>query len=239
MTRFRPWQTALSGLFFPPHCAVCERALSAGALICAGCAAGVRRVELPRCGVCSHPFDGVAGEMECSNCRGHEFYFDTAVSVMRCVGSVRDLLHRFKYGRERYLRRILGEWLAEALDDPRLADVKPDVLVPVPLHPARLRERQFNQAFELSEWVTRLRGVPTRQVLGRKRYTTTQTRFDRERRMQNLRDAFVLRQNADVTNNHILLVDDILTTGSTLDECGRVLLEAGAASVNAITVARG
>ncbi len=165
--------------------------------------------------------------------------FDAGIAVMRCTGEVRELLHRFKYNNERYLRRLLGAWLAEALDDDRLADVEPDVLVPVPLHPAREREREFNQAEELARWVTRLRGVPTANLLRRRRYTVTQTQFDRTRRMRNLRDAFEVRHNGSVADKHILLVDDILTTGSTLDECARVLVEAGAASVNAITVARG
>jgi ComF family protein len=165
--------------------------------------------------------------------------FDAGVAVMRCTGEVRELMHRFKYGKQRYLRRLLGGWLAEALDDDRLADIEPDVLVPVPLHPAREREREFNQAEELARWVTRLRGVPTARLLRRRRYTVTQTRFDREQRMRNLREAFEVRQNARVAGQHILLVDDILTTGSTLDECARVLVGAGAASVNAIAVARG
>lgn len=234
-----PWLEALTGLFYPAHCSVCDRAVGARELICERCSTGVRRVESPRCGTCSHPFDGMVDELECPNCRGHAFHFDSGVAVMRCVGPVRDLMHRFKYGRERALRRLLGSWLAEALDDPRLAGVEPDMLVPVPLHPTRERERQFNQAQELAEWVTRLRGVPTVGALRRRRYTVTQTRFDRKRRMQNLRDAFEVSQNARVTDRHILLVDDILTTGSTLDECARVLVEAGAASVNAIAVARG
>ncbi len=208
-------------------------------LLCGPCESQVRRVAVPRCGICSHPFDGMMDVVECPNCRGHAMNFDAAIAVMRCSGEVRELLHRFKYGKERYLRRLLGAWLAEALDDDRLADVEVDLLVPVPLHPAREREREFNQAEELARWVTRLRGVPTAKVLRRRRYTVTQTQFDRKRRMRNLRDAFEVRQNARVVDKHILLVDDILTTGSTLDECARVLVEAGAASVNAIAVARG
>ncbi len=235
----RPWADALAELAFPSHCFVCEKAVEPGVLLCADCEREVRRVNEPRCGVCSHPFDGMMDEVECPNCRGHEMSFDAAIAVVKCTGSVRDLVHRFKYGKERYLRRLLGRWLAEALDDDRLADVEPDVLVPVPLHPTREREREFNQAEELARWVTRLRGVPTGRLLRRRRYTVTQTQFDRKQRMRNLRDAFEVRHNDRVIGKHILLVDDILTTGSTLDECARVLVEAGAASVNAITVARG
>jgi ComF family protein len=113
------------------------------------------------------------------------------------------------------------------------------VLIPVPLHPARLRERRFNQSEALAEWAARRRGLRVEQPLCRRLHTITQTHFDRRQRMRNLRDAFALRHNADVKDKSFLLVDDVLTTGSTLDECARVLLEGGARSVRAITVARG
>ena len=114
-----------------------------------------------------------------------------------------------------------------------------DALVPVPLHPRRLRERQFNQAAILAEHLSRSSKIPVRDLLQRTRYTGTQTLLDRKARRQNLRDAFSLRQNVDVTDLDLLLVDDVLTTGSTLDACAAILLENGARSVRALTVARG
>lgn len=158
---------------------------------------------------------------------------------MRSAGIVRELIHRFKYGREFHLRRILGGWLCEALADRRIAAMEAFVLAPVPLHPARRRERQFNQSEALVEWVSQRRNVPCASPLKRTRHTVTQTQFDRKSRMRNLRGAFALRHNARVKDQSFLLVDDVLTTGSTLDECARVLLEGGARSVRAITVARG
>ncbi len=158
---------------------------------------------------------------------------------MRSTGVVRDLIHRFKYSRDETLRRPLGNWLAEAFDDRRLADAEPDWIVPVPLHPVRQREREYNQAALLAEWVARRSGIPYRNVLRRMRYTTTQTQFDRRHRMRNLRGAFALRHNVSVIDKHILLVDDVLTTGATLDACSSILLEAGASRVHAITLARG
>src|SRR5690606_34711792 len=106
-----------------------------------------------------------------------------------------------------------------------------DFLVPVPLHPAREREREFNQAKVLADLLSELSGIPALNALSRVRYTTTQTRLDRRERMENLRGAFELRQTCPVQSRHLLLVDDVLTTGSTLDECARVLRAAGAASV--------
>jgi len=113
-----------------------------------------------------------------------------------------------------------------------------DVIVPVPLHPARRRERGFNQAELLARSLSRLTGLPVMLVLERVRYTTTQTAFDRTERMENLRNAFRLRPARNVRGSRVLLVDDVLTTGSTLSECARVLKESGASSVHAATAAR-
>ena len=113
-----------------------------------------------------------------------------------------------------------------------------DLIVPVPLHPARLRERGFNQAHILATMLGHKIGVPIFPVLRRIRYTTTQTAFDRIDRIENLRGAFRLRKSIDMRGLQVLLVDDILTTGSTLSECARVLREAGALSVYAVTAAR-
>ena len=124
------------------------------------------------------------------------------------------------------------------MNDPRLRPRHFDLVVPVPLHPARLRERGFNQAELLAKILAQKTNVPLHRALERVRYTTTQTAFDRAERMENLRDAFRLRKKIAVRGLRVLLVDDILTTGSTLSECARVLRDAGAQSVYAVTAAR-
>jgi ComF family protein len=165
-------------------------------------------------------------------------YFDTAVAAYRGRGVVRDVIHEFKYNRQIHLRRLIAQWLRAALDDERLHEIHFDVIVPVPLHPARQRERGFNQASLLAESLSAETSVPSRPILQRVRYTTTQTALDRSERMQNLHNAFRLRKNADVRGLRVLLIDDVLTTGSTLSECARVLKRAGAISVHAATAAR-
>jgi len=158
---------------------------------------------------------------------------------MRSRGIVRDLVHRFKYGGELWIAGLLTDFLAQGLDDPRLRHCRFDAVVPVPLHPLRKREREFNQAEILADRLARKNNLTVLNALQRIRYTATQTHFDRRRRMENLRNAFDLRRGSVVLGQDLLLVDDVLTTGSTLDECARVLLEAGARSVRALTVARG
>jgi len=152
---------------------------------------------------------------------------------------VREMLHRLKYGREMWLAKSLSCLLAEGIQDERITSSWPDAIVPVPLHPKRLREREFNQAEILAEGLSQATGLPVCRALARRRYTITQTSLDRQARRQNLRDAFVLSKNADVTDLDLLLVDDVLTTGATVDACAAALVAGGASRVRALTVARG
>jgi len=165
-------------------------------------------------------------------------HFDAAVAVYRSRGLVRKLMHEFKYGHQRYLRHPLAAWLGETMNDPRLRDRRFDLIVPVPLHPARERERGFNQATLLAALLSRKVQIPLRFALERIRFTITQTAHDRSERMENLHNAFRLRKKMNVRELRVLLIDDVLTTGSTLSECARILKEAGAISVHAATAAR-
>lgn len=230
---------ALLDLLFPPHCTLCRAPTPRGEHLCPSCRAKAKALTGPLCSVCSTPYPGqIDGSFVCSACRERCFAFDCAVSHYRSTGPVRELIHRLKYQRAVHLRGVLAGWLAEALEDPRLQSPLPDRLVPVPLHPARQRERGFNQARLLAESLSRQTGIPLADCLRRIRFTPSQTRLDRSERIENLRDAFQMRQNSSVENLHLLLIDDVLTTGSTVDACARVLKEAGAASVRVATVAR-
>ncbi len=229
----------LLSLFYPSHCAACLADTRAGQALCPNCAANAPTVSAPFCDCCSQPFSGVLDPpFLCPRCTRSRSHFHCAVARYRSQGVVRDFIHRFKYEGHYYLRYPLARWLAEAWNDPRLHAPPADLLVPVPLHPARRREREFNQAEVLARLLSRECGVALGLCLRRTRYTSTQTRLNRHRRMENLRGAFSLRQNWDVQGRHLILVDDVFTTGSTVEECARVLSQAGAGSIRAITVAR-
>ena len=230
---------ALVTLLYPPVCTICGANIRAGEYLCDECERKAVRIVAPFCQKCTEPFQGaITSTFTCANCAHRTIHFDAAVSAYRGRGIVREIIHRFKYGHQIYLRYLVAHWLRAALDDERLRDRRFDVIVPVPLHPTRQRERGFNQASLLAELLSVEISVPSRPLLERVRYTTTQTALDRAERMENLRNAFRLRKTANVRNLRVLLIDDVLTTGSTLSECSRVLKRAGAISVHAAMAAR-
>ena len=178
----------------------------------------------------------LGGPLSCPYCRERPPRFDCAVSARRHEGLARDLIARFKYQGEHYLCRPLAGWMAAALrDDPRLRDWSIEgggaALVPVPLHARRRRERGFNQAESLCRALARETGLPVWNALRRVRYTRTQTRLTRVERQQNLHDAVepVARFHPALAGARVVLVDDVFTTGATVNECARALRRAGAA----------
>jgi len=238
LQRFDLLEAAVS-LLYPPVCTICGTSIRAAEYLCDQCEAKAVRISAPFCEKCSEPFDGsIKGPFTCANCAHRTIYFEAAVAAYRGRGIVRQIIHEFKYGRQIHLRHLVARWLHAALDDERLCGHRFHVIVPVPLHPARERERGFNQAGLLVELLSAQTTVPPKPLLERTRYTTTQTALDRSERMENLHNAFRLRKNANVRGLRVLLVDDVLTTGSTLNECARVLKRAGAISVYAATAAR-
>jgi competence protein ComFC len=230
---------AVASLFYPATCVLCAANVGRSEYLCADCQRRAPRIVAPFCAKCSEPFPGaITQTFSCANCEHRVLHFDCAVAAYRSRGLVRKLVHEFKYAKQRHLRYPVAAWLRETLRDPRLHGRHFDLIVPVPLHPARERERGFNQALLLAELLAATITVPLRPALERTRYTTTQTAYDRAERMENLRGAFRLRKNQDVRDLRVLLIDDVLTTGSTLSECARVLRAAGAVSVHAATAAR-
>ena len=231
---------AITSLLYPPACAICAANVATGQYLCAECDAKVARIVPPFCARCSEPFSGAISTIfTCANCAHRTLHFDAAVAAYRSRGIIRQVMLQFKYHRQIHLRHLVARWLFTALDDARLSGRTFDVIVPVPLHPARERERGFNQSALLAELLSDRIALPSKPALERIRYTTTQTAFDRAERMQNLHGAFRLRKKADVRDLRVLLIDDVLTTGSTLSECARILRRAGASCVYAATAARG
>jgi competence protein ComFC len=231
---------ALGRVLYPPHCTLCLVGTRVGCHLCTGCEGRVRLVVGARCRQCSRPFPGAEPLPErCADCVSRQPAYECAVAAYNATGVVREVVHQFKYNGKRYLAGTLADWMALGLGDSRLVSPAVDMLIPVPLYPGKLRQRGFNQALLLAEEVHRRSRLPMVEVLARVRDTGTQTRLQREARLGNLRGAFGVRPGRGVENRHVLLIDDVLTTGATLEACASVLKKAGAASVRALTVARG
>ena len=240
------WGKAALRLLFPARCAACVTRLPAddeGAW-CRACAEILTPLHDPKCAVCGEPYVGIIpGPFECPNCADLDFHFEFAVSAWRAEGPVREAIHRFKYSRQLQLRLPLARLAHGALSaDARLAAERDWVLVPVPLHPKRKRERGFNQSAELARGLQGMTGLPMIEALRRIRYTTTQASLSRQARLENLTGAFApaKRVRDALRGRNVLLIDDVFTTGSTADACAKVLRrETGAARVAVLTAARG
>ena len=243
--------TTLLDLLYTRRCEACDAFLESGRTgmrrwLCDACHLAMPRIVAPFCQVCGETYDGgMTDSFRCGNCADLKVHFEFAIAGYKAEGTVRELVHRFKYQRALHLRGLLGTMLATPLEDRRLSPLQPKwTLVPVPLFHARQREREYNQALELCRVLSASTALPVLDALSRVRPTTPQASLSRHQRIENLRGAFtvkraVLKRGA-LQGRPVLLVDDVLTTGSTTSECARVLRrEAGAEKVVVITVARG
>lgn len=233
-------------LVYPPECALCGVHLHDGKALCDPCRGDLPRLTEPFCQVCGEAFDGrIRGPFSCPNCSDLSFAFEFARPAMIRDERTLDLVHRLKYSREIHLARELGSLATEALLDPRFEPALRNgwALVPVPLHRSRLRRRHFNQAAEIARVLSARSGLPLIDALHRTRRTDTQTMLSRKQRMDNLRGAFALNRRGDRWISKkpagALLVDDVLTTGSTVHECAKTLRKAGLRNIAVITVMRG
>ncbi|OFV89804.1 MAG: hypothetical protein A3G76_00045 [Acidobacteria bacterium RIFCSPLOWO2_12_FULL_65_11] len=229
---------AVLAVALAPVCAACGAPLDQPTRgpVCAGCWRSILPLTPPlcdRCGDALPTWRSTSVSMErCPRCRRSPRAIDRARAVGTYDGALRAVIHALKYEGRRSLARPLA-----ALMRMRGADVLDgaDWLVPVPLHRSRRRERGFNQAVDLARHL----GRPVRQALRRVRPTRTQTGLPAAQRHHNVRGAFVIARAAgELAGRCVVLVDDVSTTGATLDACARVLKEAGAREVRALTAAR-
>lgn len=228
---------------------MCEAGLKGQRWLCDGCSDAMPRISVPFCDVCGESFPGdIEGSFECPNCTGLSFHFEFARAAMDRSDEALDLIHRLKYGRQIHLARELGRLAAEAFSDRRLALAMEEKwpMVPVPLHPSRKRERYFNQAEEIALAVREETGLVVENRLRRIRKTVTQTRLSRAQRMENLKGAFAIGKNGWLFGKKdfeptpgAILIDDVFTTGSTVDACAKVLKASGVERVAVLTVLRG
>ena len=187
------------------------------------------------------PYEGeITGPFQCGNCRDLEFHFRSARSAVLTGEFVLDVIHRYKYQQALWFEPFLADLLVRQAG-PDLAREGWDVIVPVPLHSSKRRERGFNQAERLAQRLSEATRIPINtNLLRRVQPTQTQTRLSREQRAANVRHAFRPRSKLKLEGSpRAVVVDDVLTTGATTSACAGVLREMGASEVCVWTVARG
>jgi ComF family protein len=234
------WINAAATWLLEPRCAACKVVLDAplDGPVCGRCWHQIARVRPPFCHRCGDRLPADADDL-CSRCSAHAPPFDLARSAAEFDGTVRELIHAFKYERRRGLAPALASLMRERAHDV-LAGA--DAVVPVPLHPFRSLSRGFNQADDLA----RLLGLPVWRILRRRRWRTAQATLGASARHHNLSGAFEARgswvrsgrRRARLARAIVVIVDDVITTGATIEVCATELQALGVRSVRALTVAR-
>ncbi len=232
----------LADLLFPLSCKVCGVDIRSGEIpgLCEGCWSTIQFLDGSCCPKCGKPFASEVAliyspDHQCGDCREKPPKYDRAISAALYENALVEAIHLFKYSKKANWSKPLGRLLYTRLSD----FGKLDVILPVPLHPKRLRQREFNQSLLLAREVSLASGIPLQvDNLCRARWTQPQIELSGDERRKNVRGAFEVKWPDQVQDQSVLLIDDVYTTGATVNECARVLKKAGAETVNVLTLAR-
>jgi ComF family protein len=238
---------SLMDLIYPPRCPLCQAFLQDQPASCGGrelpfckaCFKDFKEIKSPMCSLCGRPFsDGIEQDRVCENCLRKRPSFDMARAPFLYDGALMTAIHELKYAQRSHLADSLGFLLA-SFAQTWIGEIQGVLVMPVPLHPRRLRSRGFNQSLLLARAVVSKTGADLDFLaLRRIRFTKPQTELSSEERKRNVRKAFEVVQPQAVKRRTVLLVDDVATTGSTLNECAKALKKAGADSVLCLVLAR-
>ena len=231
--------TQLLDFLLPPLCLICDEPVGGVATLCPLCWKQVGFIAPPLCACCGVPFDIPAGAgMLCGACIANTPHYQSARAAILYEESSRKLLLGFKHGDRTHAAQALAVWMHRAAGD---LIAQADALLPVPLHRWRLFHRRYNQSALLAHKIAALADKSVLvDVLRRTRATPSQGHRNRKERQENVRGAFEisLRHNPAIKDKVLVLVDDVMTTGATVDECARILLKAGAKRVDIVVLAR-
>jgi ComF family protein len=232
-----PTAKPLLNLFFPPQCLICDALVPENGTLCIACWQAVPFISKPMCACCGLPFEYAVDENTlCGECLQERPGYSRARSVFAYNDTSRSLILKLKFQDEMGFSAILSKWLAQTGQELIAAS---DLIVPVPLHYFRLVRRRYNQSSLLAAHLAKLSQLPmNQQALKRVKATTPQSGLSENQRKENVKRAFEVGNPDAVKNKSVLLIDDVMTTGSTIDACTKVLLETGASAVNVLTLAR-
>jgi ComF family protein len=238
----------LSGLtegIFPKKCISCLSIIDShpedepeGSLFCPVCRITLNRIESPSCRICGLPLNSPEGEdFTCIRCRKNPPYFDSAISSYLYGAAIKDVVERFKFRNSPHLALLLSRLMLSDDHAGRIPDVS--MVIPVPLHFKKLLRRGYNQSSLLSKYVSGFLKIPVMfNVLKRVKNTQSQSELSFREREANVRNSFSVKKGVNLDGLNILLVDDVLTTGSTASSCAKELKKHGAKEVHVLTLAR-
>lgn len=227
------WLNNAQSRLFPPTCIICGGQGGEGVDLCPGC-----EKDLPwqqdACHRCALPLHGAGAEV-CGRCQNDPPSYDRAYSVFHYAHPLDRLIQDLKFHHKLTIARLLGEIMADNLA--HRAQPRPELIIPVPLHPARLRQRGYNQALELARPIARRLGVPLDfRSVQRQRATPAQSDLPAADRHRNVKDAFTVAANFRA--HHVAIIDDVMTTGSTVEELAVALRKAGVEKIEVWVCAR-
>lgn len=233
---------SLLNIIYPKTCLVCHSRLENNTVdnsLCTNCRQEIKKNIPPFCVICGRQIRGnQIYKNVCPNCLRRNFCFDRALSPCVYEGVIRELIHKFKYQNKGYLNRLLTGFLIEFIRQNRITTQLFDLVMPIPLHQTRLREREFNQAELLARRIAQeFCLVLSSSNLWQKHHRKTQMELKKTQRWENIKDSFALRNPSQVKGKNILLIDDVLTTGATCSEASSTLKAAGAEIVWVLTLA--
>lgn len=232
---------AATDLILPRSCVHCGHCCNHRdyEFLCKKCASEIFFVQNPCCTTCGYPYIGAfVDPKRCPHCAPLDPLFDQGRILLLAQGTGRSLLHELKYRRGFYILRDIAKMVLNSSEYTNY--IKGARLIPVPLHPVKFRERGFNQSQKLAAMLAKTCQAEVVYLLRRTQNTKSQTRLNRHSREQNVKNAFAIATNARVIpNDDYILIDDVFTTGSTLNACAQVLRQAGAKSIRVATVGHG
>jgi ComF family protein len=227
--------------FFPPYCLICgsENLYHRDYLVCVNCIQSIPLITHPFCSRCGKPFATESNQDHlCSECLTGDSYLSMVRALCKYEGSVTAMIHQFKY-KQKFACVPLFTLMLELNHSIGLTFSSYDSLIPIPLHRTRLKERGFNQSVLWGKMLGKKYQVPLElRTLKRVVPTLPQVSLQGRARKNNVRNAFALNNAAVVRNKAILLLDDVYTTGATMNECARVLKQSGASRVDGFVIAR-
>jgi ComF family protein len=222
---------------FPSYCHICEERLRREIYICKRCLAKIKYLREPTCILCGREIFLNEENSLCKECRKKKNYFDKAKAIGKYEGVLKEYIHLLKYKNKPYLKRLLPEIIGDKIN--WIKDYNFDYVVYVPLHRKRLRKRGYNQAEFLADLLGRVFSIEVmRNNLIRIKNSRPQVELEREKRLKNVKGIFKIKDGRKIKDRKLLLVDDVYTTGATLNECSRELKKMGATNVVALVLAR-